>query len=126
MTPINIKGTYRTPSIYINIDEGLFELKGRSVLENHADFFKIFFEKLNEYLQKPKEKTIFNFSFDYMDSRTSIIIGTILNKIKDASSKDLKFEINWEYIEEDVDMKENIEDYQHAINIPINIKTKKG
>ncbi len=125
MKSIHIKKTYRTPELILDVDKGLIEINGKSVLENHAEFFAAFLKTLDEYVKSPNEKTIVNFNIDYLDSRSSKVFIQILKKIDTIFKNKKSIVLNWYLLDEDKDFEEMIKEYQAVLNVPINmIKTK--
>ena len=51
MGKISIEGTSKTPTVLFDAEEGLIELKGRSIPENSIEFYKI---RNEEYLKNFK------------------------------------------------------------------------
>ena len=40
MEPISFEGTPKTPTVNFNADDGIVEIKGRSIPENSIEFYK--------------------------------------------------------------------------------------
>jgi hypothetical protein len=49
MEPIIIEGTSKTPTVKFDSNEGVFEIKGRSIPENSVEFYKPLVDWLDAY-----------------------------------------------------------------------------
>jgi len=103
------------PQIIFNPKEGIFEIIGRSLPENATNFYDSIIDWLEEYSQNPNVKTEFSFKLDYYNSASARKITEILITI----SKIKNIKILWYYMKDDEVMKENGEDFESIINIPI-------
>ena len=90
MEALSIEGTAKTPSVKFNGQEGVIEIKGRSIPENSIEFYKPLVEWLEEYSGAPLDLTQVN----------------------------VQLIINWYYEEDDEDMLEAGEDYESIIRVP--------
>lgn len=114
--------TYHTPFIDFDPVSGNFELTGKSIPENTALFYKPFFEWLNNYIQSPAPKTIFNVQLDYFNTSSSKCIFDTFKKLEqlNASGKS-EVVVNWRYWENDEDMQEAGEDYKSILKVPFEL-----
>ncbi len=119
MEPITIEGTPKTPTVKFDANEGLVEIKGRSIPENSIEFYKPLIEWLEEYSKAPKELTKVNIQLEYFNTSSSKCILDVFKKLE-AIHKTQKNEviINWYYEEDDEDMLEAGEDYESIIRVP--------
>ncbi len=118
LSPIKIAGTSRTPTVNFDAERGSFELKGNSILENAADFFKPILEWLTKYAKMPKEYTEINIQMEYFNTSTSKCILDVLRKLEIIYLGSKNVVVNWFYKEDDEDMLEAGGDYQRIIKIP--------
>ncbi len=119
MEPISIEGTPKTPSIKFDANEGVVEIKGRSIPENSIEFYRPLVEWLDEYAKEPKPLTKVNVHLEYFNTSSSKCILDVFKKLE-AIHKAQKNEvlINWYYEEDDEDMLEAGEDYESIIRVP--------
>jgi hypothetical protein len=119
MEPISIEGTPKTPSVKFDANEGVVEIKGRSIPENSIEFYKPLIEWLDEYANEPKPLTKVNVQLEYFNTSSSKCILDVFKKLE-AIHKGQKNEviINWYYEEDDEDMLEAGEDYESIIRVP--------
>lgn len=118
MEPISLEGTTKTPTIKFNANEGVMEIKGRSIPENSIDFYKPMVDWLDEYAKNPKEKTIVNIQLEYFNTSSSKCILDVFKKLEAINKGKSNVIVNWYYEEDDEDMLEAGEDYESIIRVP--------
>ena len=112
-------GTAKTPTIKFNFEDGVLEMKGRSIPENAIEFFKPLVDWLDDYSKESKEITNANIQLEYFNTSSSKCILDIFKKLESINKQDDKdVVINWYYEEDDEDMLEAGEDYQSILKIP--------
>ena len=60
METLTIAGTPKTPTVEMNVDSGVVEIKGRSIPENSIDFYRPIVEWLDKYADTPASETKVN------------------------------------------------------------------
>jgi hypothetical protein len=110
MATIDIQKTQLTPSILLDKDSGLVEIKGDSLPENTAEFYKPLMAELKDYFNSPQDKTIINLEITYFNSSSSKLFFDFFDLLETASEKS-DVEINWIYDEENESMEEAGEDF---------------
>jgi len=118
MEPLNIEGTAKTPSVNFSAQEGLIEIKGRSIPENSIEFYKPLVDWLEEYSKSPAALTKVNIQLEYFNTSSSKCILDVFKKLEAIYKAKNDVIINWYYEEDDEDMLEAGEDYQSIIRIP--------
>ena len=118
MEPINIEGTPKTPSIKFLADEGVIEIKGRSIPENSIEFYKPLVDWLEAYAKAPLKKTQVNIQLEYFNTSSSKCILDVFKKLEAIHKSKHDVVINWYYEEDDEDMLEAGEDYESIIRVP--------
>ena len=118
METIIREGTPKTPYVRLNGENGVIEIKGRSIPENSVEFYKPLIEWLDRYANSPFDLTSVNIQLEYFNTSSSKCILDIFKKLELVFKKGNKVEINWYYEEDDEDMFEAGEDYQSIISIP--------
>lgn len=114
-----IEGTPKTPTVYLDAELGVLEIKGRSIPENSIEFYKPLVENLNEYGQKPPRETVVYFRLESMNEGTRKLLPELLRKLEALHISGASYiTINWYYEEDDEDMLEAGKDYQAIINVP--------
>jgi len=116
---MTIEGTPKTPSITLDAQKGVVEIKGRSIPENAVDFFQPVYEWIDKYTLEPLTQTTVNLKLEYFNTSSSKCILTILKKFEKLDRENQsKITINWYYEEDDEDMLEAGEDFDVIIQIP--------
>ncbi len=121
MEAIIIEGTSKTPSVKFNSDQGIFEIKGRSIPENAVEFYKPLVDWLDIYKESPLNKTVVNISLEYFNTSSSKCILDVFKKLEAIHKAKHEVEVNWYYEEDDEDMLEAGEDYESIIRVPFKI-----
>ena len=71
MGKISIDGTSKTPTVLFDSENGVMELKGRSIPENSIEFYKPIVESLDDYAKGPKDKTKVEIQLEYFNTSSS-------------------------------------------------------
>jgi hypothetical protein len=118
MEPISIEGTPKTPTVQFDAEQGIIEIKGRSIPENSIEFYKPLVDWLEDYKSDPLPKTKVNIQLEYFNTSSSKCILDVFKKLEAIHKSKNEVEINWYYEEDDEDMLEAGEDYESIIRIP--------
>jgi hypothetical protein len=118
MEPLLIEGTPKTPSIRFESDQGLIEIKGRSIPENSIEFYKPLVDWLEKYSETPGPLTKVNIQLEYFNTSSSKCILDVFKKLEAIHKAKHEVIINWYYEEDDEDMLEAGEDYESIIRVP--------
>ena len=111
MATTDIKNTQLTPSILLDKEKGIIEIKGDSLPENTAEFYKPLMNELKDYFNAPQNKTVVNLEITYFNSSSSKLFFDFFDLLESKSEKN-DIEINWIYDEENESMEEAGEDFQ--------------
>ena len=111
-----------TPEVLMNFKEGIFSLKGRTLLEDSVDFFNPIFLKLKEYLKNPNSLTTIELQFDYFNTTSFKLIIDMLILAKKASSADCKLVVKWFYEIDDEDILMLGQDTARITGLPFEYK----
>jgi hypothetical protein len=118
MEPLLIEGTPKTPSIRFESEQGLVEIKGRSIPENSIEFYKPLVDWLEKYSETPGPLTKVNIQLEYFNTSSSKCILDVFKKLESIHKAKHEVIINWYYEEDDEDMLEAGEDYESIIRVP--------
>jgi hypothetical protein len=120
METLTILGTPKTPTVEMNVDSGIIEIKGRSIPENSIDFYRPIVEWIDQYADSAAPETKVNIQLEYFNTSSSKCILDVFKKLEQVFKKngDKGVVINWFYEEDDEDMLEAGEDYQSILKIP--------
>lgn len=121
MQALKIQETDETPKIILDKENGIFEISGRSLPEDCAEFYEPVLKWLAAYSTAPNTTTAFTFRLDYSNTASSKFIHEImvmLEKIKGAR-------VTWCYLEEDEDMEEAGKEFAEQVTLPFDFKMYK-
>ncbi|MBN4071464.1 DUF1987 domain-containing protein [Crocinitomix catalasitica] len=118
---ITIEATTNTPKIILNKDEGLIEIRGKSIPENTQTFYYHFNRWLTEYSFSPAPQTQVILAIDYMNSSSSLVVTQLIKLLNDMIGLKSQVQVKWFYETDDIDMKEQGEYYQEVMKIPIEV-----
>lgn len=121
MESIIREGTPKTPSIRFDAEQGIVEIRGRSIPENSTEFFKPLVDWLDQYSENPAKVTNVNIHLEYFNTSSSKCILDLFKKLEAIHKAKNEVIVNWYYEEDDEDMLEAGEDYESIIRIPFKL-----
>lgn len=119
MEILNIEGSDDTPKIIFDKKNGIFEISGRSLPEDSAEFFKPVFEWLEDYKKEPNATTEFVVKLAYSNTSSSKLILDILLSLQEIKG----IKIIWYYQEDDEDMEDAGRELSEQVDAPFEFKT---
>ncbi|MBC7920098.1 MAG: DUF1987 domain-containing protein [Ferruginibacter sp.] len=119
MEIINLEGTEDTPKILLNKPNGIFEISGRSLPEDTAEFYKPVLEWLERYTADPNPETPFVFKLEYFNTASSKLILDVLSKLERIKGTT----ISWYHHEDDEDMEEAGSEFSELVEVEFEFKT---
>jgi hypothetical protein len=119
MQIINLEGTEDTPKIILDKNNGIFEVSGRSLPEDSAEFYQPVLEWLEEYKANANSTTDFVFKLEYFNTASSKLILDLLSQLEEIEN----VTVQWYYHEDDEDMQEAGEEFSELVEVPFEFKT---
>lgn len=119
MEILNIEGAEDTPKIILDRTNGIFEISGRSLPEDSAEFYKPVLEWLRSYSEKSNDSTDFVFKLEYFNTASSKLILDVLSSLESIGGTT----IQWYHHEDDEDMQEAGQEFSELVEIPFEFKT---
>ena len=119
MEIINLEGTEDTPKILLDKGNGIFEISGRSLPEDSAEFYQPILDWISAYGEDPNPETLFTFKLEYFNTASSKLILDVLSALEDIDG----VAIDWYFHEDDEDMEEAGEEFSELVEIPFEFKT---
>lgn len=119
MQIIHLEGAEDTPKIILDRINGIFEISGRSLPEDTAEFYKPVLEWLEGYGKQPNPGTNFTFKLEYFNTASSKLILDILSKLESIPGTT----ISWYFHEDDEDMEEAGTEFSELVEVPFEFKT---
>ena len=111
MNKLSITGTEDTPSVLLDKDAGIFEISGRSLPEDAAEFYAPILKWLGEYGKNANGTTEFQMKLEYFNTASSKLLLDVLTKLEDIE----KAKVIWFYHDDDEDMEEAGEEFSEII-----------
>lgn len=124
MESIKISATENSPEINFNIEEGLFIIKGKSIVSEVDQFYAPILDWLQEFQTKATNEINFIFDLEYFNIFSSKRILFILYTLSDIRARGIDVRVTWYFSMEDDDMKEVGEDYACMVNLPFDFISK--
>jgi hypothetical protein len=122
MNDLYIKKGLETPLIDFKVDEGHLLFEGRAIPEDSISFFEPILILLDQYEKKPNLSLTVDFKLEYFNTSSAKFILKILLVLKKIDTGLCNVVINWYFDEDDDDMFEVGQDYEHFVKIIINMK----
>ncbi len=119
MDTLNLEGTEDTPKVILDKENGIFELSGRSLPEDSAEFFQPVLDWIEEYSNDPNSETVFEVKLEYFNTASSKLILDILSDLAEIEGTT----IVWYFHEDDEDMEEAGEEFSELVELPFEFKT---
>lgn len=119
MEILNLKGTEDTPTIILDQKNGIFEISGRSLPEDSAEFYKPVLEWIKAYGAAANASTDFTFKLEYFNTASSKLILDVLSALEDIKG----MKILWYFHDDDEDMEEAGQEFSELVEIPFEFKT---
>lgn len=119
MNTIDIKGTEDTPAIILDKAAGKFEISGRSLPEDAAEFYSPVLQWLTEYAAAPNANTDFTVKLEYFNTASSKLILDLLSKVEAIKGA----KVVWFHYGDDEDMQEAGQEFSELVEIPFEFKT---
>lgn len=118
MKVIHLEGTEDTPKIVLDKANNIFEISGRSLPEDSAEFFQPVLDWLEEYNEERNPQTVFTFKLEYFNTASSKLILDILSKLEEIEGA----KVIWYFHEDDEDMEEAGEEFSELVDVPFDFK----
>jgi|SRR3989344_2066497 len=117
---VNINQTEIYPTIIMDKENGVFEIKGVSLPLDGKDLYQPVLDFLDEYSQNPNKITLFVFNLKYFNISSSKMFLFMLYKLKELYDSGKAVVVVWSYDDEDI--REAGDDFQHMVDVPFQFK----
>ncbi len=120
MEVLRIEKEKKTPFIELDPSRGTLTIEGRSIPENPESFYDVVYSAMVEYYRYPRNLTIFNFQFEYINSGSSKFILKLFRLIRKHYDSGNDCLIRWFYEEDDENILDLGEHYKNTFKLPFN------
>jgi hypothetical protein len=97
MDSIEIEATNDTPCIKFYPERGYLEIKGRSISDTSATFYRPLLDSVEKYMFKPVSPTLVHIHFDYFNTASAKCVIELLKRLEHLPKKGHKVEVHWYY-----------------------------
>ncbi len=111
MKKLFITGTEDTPTVLLDKDAGVFEISGRSLPEDAAEFYTPILQWLEDYTSNANNNTEFEMKLEYFNTASSKLLLDVLTKLEDIDNA----KVIWYFHDDDEDMEEAGEEFEEII-----------
>ncbi len=118
MDVINIEGTEDTPKVVFDKSANVFEMSGRSLPEDAAEFYQPILDWLDTYAADSNPTTAFAMKLEYFNTASSKLILDVLTKFEEIENS----KILWYFYDDDEDMEEAGEEFEELVDVEFEMK----
>ena len=118
MKALSIAATDETAGIVLDKENGVFEITGRSLPEDSAEFFEPVLHWVKEYKKDPNPATNIIFKLDYFNTASSKFIQDILAQFEGVDG----VKVLWYYYADDESMEEAGTEFSEFVHVPFEFK----
>lgn len=122
MSQINIAQTTHTPEVFLDSDNGVFCIKGKSFPENTENFYTPLIEAIETFDLNSVDKFECKIAIDYLSSSSTISLLKVIKAFVKKIGKD-RIHIIWEHEEADEDLRKIGEDFSSILDISFEFVT---
>lgn len=116
MDKIIIEATARTPKFDFNPETRTLTISGESYPEDPTKFFAEPMAKVYEFLKLSHSEIIrFSFHLTYFNSSSAKVLMNLFTALEDSASSGNQVQIDWNYAEDDDNMKELGEEFSEEL-----------
>ena len=108
------------PTIIMDKENGVFEIKGISLPENGKEYYQPVLDFLDEYSHDPNKITLFVFNLKYFNISSSKMFLYILYKLKELYDSGSAVVVVWTFDHDDI--REAGDDFQQMVDVPFQFK----
>lgn len=117
-----IEATEDTPKVFLNKQNGVFEITGRSFPEDASKFYARVLNWMEEYIKEPCIETVFCFNLEYFNSTSVKQLLEVLIKLEELAVAGKKVHVVWSYGKRDELMAAKGQEMQKVVNLPFELK----
>lgn len=114
-------GDFFIPDIELNATTGILTIAGESYLEDTAKFYAPIITWIRNYIKEVKGPIFLKIKLTYFNTSSSRSILDILYILKEYKDNGGDIIINWYYSGDDIEIEEEVEDYELDTELKINL-----
>lgn len=121
MEKIVIQKTSKTPSVAFDPEQGVFEMRGKSIPENSHNFYGPLLDYVERYGKRPAERTIFSVRFEFFNTSSTNRIHALFKRFEKIFLDDRDVLIRWYCETGDESMRDAGRDFRTILQVPFEI-----
>lgn len=114
---LKIIATEDAPYVFMDAEEGYFEIKGKSFPPDVRKFYKPVINWLEDYKNVGEKEMNVNLKLEYFNTSSSKLLLDILYKLEEIDQGGNKVIINWYYPEDDEEILDIGEEYDGLVDL---------
>jgi hypothetical protein len=118
MKVLDLEGTEHTPKVILDKKNGIFEISGRSLQDDTAQFYKPILDWIKEYSADPNPATDFIINLEYFNTASSKVLLDVFSALENIKGA----KVVWCFQDDDEDMEEKGEEFAELVKIPFEFK----
>jgi len=122
MNRLYFKETEETPKIILDKDKNIFEIKGKSFMEDVQAYYEPIINWLDEYKKDPNPETVMKIEVEYINTASSKMFLDILKELEDIHLAGNKVKVIWSYFADDEDMESTGHEFDEMFDAPFTFK----
>ncbi len=119
MKKVKIEATYQTPSILLDAENNVFEIKGNSLPNNPHWFYMPLLEWLDGYASHCNPKSVFVFRILHQNSSSTKMFHEMMKIFERMHKSGNKISVDWFYPPDDDDMLQAALELQKTFSFPV-------
>ncbi len=124
MEIIDTKQDKSTPRVYMNAEENLFLIEGRSYMENPQVFYEPILVWMREFLPVNQKESVLELKIDYLNTSSTKMIMDLLDLWEKYFLEGKKLSIKWYYDGANDFGLETGEEYKEDYTLPFHLLEK--
>ncbi len=109
------------PGILLDKDAEKFLFYGKSCPSNTFELFSPVMEWFKLYSQNPLKSTVLEINFSYFNTSTAKFLFKVMTILEPINERGFEVKVIWYYNEDDLDMKENGEEFDDVVDLNFEI-----
>lgn len=119
-----VESTYNSPEITLDWQNATLEIAGKSIPENAIKVYGPVIDWIDQYLIRPKDKTVINIRLSFFNTSTSKYLMELFKRFEEVYRQGFDVQVNWYY--DDYDIYSIAQDYKALVDVPMNFIASEG
>ena len=112
-----------TPFVSFQAQEGLLEIRGRSLPENAEGFYRPLLDWVSAYVAIAPQSTTFSLDLEYFNSSSVKQVLSLLIKLEELTTTGKEAEVIWKYNEDDELMEMKGRELASIVELPFRMES---